>query len=67
MKVEDALSPWVLVSPDGVMYLGLHGDEASVWRIALGWPDEDEIDRLKSTGWYATKASLTWELPSKIG
>ena len=53
-------SIWVVVSPCGLYYIGLHNSEGDVWRVALGWPDELEIEEKKREGWYAAKAKATW-------
>jgi hypothetical protein len=54
-------SVWVLISPRGMYYAGLHQDEESVWETALGWPDQSEISEKKRNGWYAAKATCTWQ------
>lgn len=55
--------PYVLVSPEGLVYVGLHTCEESCWQIVLGWPSEDEIKYHKSLGYYVAKAQLTWRKP----
>ena len=55
--------PYVLVSPEGLIYAGLHDSEDSCWQIALGWPSNDEINYYKSQGYYVAKAQLTWRKP----
>ena len=54
------LSTWIVVSPRGLEYIGLHDSELSAWTTALGWPDQAEIDEAKAKGWYAAKAQVTW-------
>lgn len=56
-------SVWVLVSTFGLYYIGLHSSEDDVWRVALGWPDEFEIEEKKREGWYVAKAKATWNKP----
>lgn len=55
--------PWVVVAPFGVYWLGCADDEHHAWTIALGWPDEAEINDHKARGWYATVPKVTWEKP----
>ena len=57
------LGVWVIVSPQGLVYVGLHKDEDETWSIALGWPDTAEIAHHKALGWYAAEATLTWKDP----
>ena len=52
--------PYVLVSPHGLAYVGLHNSEADCWKIALGYPDEVEINDKIKEGYYVAKANLTW-------
>ena len=59
------LMPWVIVSHhDGVYWLGHAQDEAHAWCIALGWPDQAEIDQHKAEGWYAAQANVSWRRPA---
>ncbi len=55
--------PWVIVSPQGVYWLGHSYDEHGAWEIALGWPDKEEVAERKRSGWYATEATVTWKDP----
>lgn len=63
-RPETMTLPWVVVAPDGVVYIGLHDDEDSAWRVALGWPDAAEIAEKKRAGWYAAQATTTWTRPN---
>lgn len=56
--------PWIVVSPGGVYWLGHAQDEAHAWTIALGWPEQAEIDNHKRLGWYAAQATVTWTKPT---
>jgi hypothetical protein len=56
--------PWVIVGPGGVYWLGHAQDEAGAWCIALGWPDQTEIDNHKAEGWYAAQATVSWRRPA---
>ena len=53
---------WVITDPTGaVKYIAKpDDDENTAWTIALGWPDDDEIQRYKSQGWRAHIATLTF-------
>ena len=56
---------WVVVSPAGLAYIGLHTDEKGAWQTCLGWPDDAEIEEKKRAGWYAAQASVTWHNPNQ--
>lgn len=58
------MMPWVIVSPDGVHWLGHANDEYHAWTIALGWPDAAEIRDHQARGWYAAQATVTWQRPA---
>ena len=59
-----SMQPWVVYNPkDHSYYIGMHCDEYDAWRVARGWPDLAEIDQLKSEGWYAVPAQVTWKAP----
>lgn len=60
---DKMLLPYVIVSPKGVYYLGMHESEHECWTIALGWPDDAEIQWHKDHGWYCTDATVTWKDP----
>jgi len=53
-------SVYVLVGPGGLCHVGLHDNEADCWRVALGWPDEAEIQTRKAEGYAVHKANVTW-------
>ena len=57
------IQTWVIVSPQGVYYVGLHENALETWTIALGWPDDSEITSRKDEGWYAASATLNWVKP----
>lgn len=64
-QMKDKLAdPWVVVSPQGVQFLGFAVDETTAWSYALGWPDAKEVERYKALGWYATPANVTWKKPT---
>lgn len=44
--------PYVIVGPDGVMYIGLHSNDKEAWRIYLGWPTVQEVNWYKDRGYY---------------
>lgn len=56
--------PWVVVAPSGVYWLGHAEDEDGAWRIALGWPDVEEVREHRRVGWYAAAATVSWTRPS---
>lgn len=56
---------YVIVSPEGVYWIGLHDSEFDAWSVALGWPNPSEIEWYKSEGWYCAKAQATWKDPRK--
>lgn len=58
------MMPWVIISPGGVYWLGHATDEWHAWTIALGWPDQAEVDDHKALGWYAAEATVTWRRPT---
>ena len=60
--VQDvALFPYVVVGPQGVVYIGLHADEDGAWWTFLGWPSAEEIEQAKKNGYHCHKAELTWK------
>lgn len=61
---DKLMDPWVVVSPQGVAFLGYAADEQTAWSYALGWPDAKEVSHYKANGWYATKATVTWQRPT---
>lgn len=62
-KSEGALTlqPYVLVGPHGLKYIGLHDSEETCWRVALGWPSQEEIDHHKALGFAVYPANVTWQ------
>lgn len=57
---------YVIVSPEGLMYVGLHKSAKDAWRIFLGWPSDQAILEHLNAGWYCTKANITWTRPAEI-
>jgi len=55
------IEPYVIVSPEGLEYVGIHESEHDAWKIFLGWPIKGEVRELLRLGWYCTKANLTGE------
>lgn len=42
---------WAYIEPDGRILADTHfKDEADTWKIALGWPDDEEIEEAKRRG-----------------
>jgi hypothetical protein len=54
---------WVIVAPDGLVYVGLHENEDHAWHIFLGWPTAEDVADRKREGWYAAPAAITWTRP----
>ena len=50
MSTDKPQDTYVVVSPKGVVWIGLADDEQHAWTIALGWPRQDEIDYNKRAG-----------------
>lgn len=57
--------PYVVVSPQGLYYVGLHDSVLDCWTVALGWPDESEIKEYEKNGWYCAEATISWKDPRK--
>lgn len=57
------IETYVIVSPHGLEYVGLHKSSDDAWRIFLGWPTKGEVREKLKHGWYCTKANLTWRKP----
>ena len=57
------IETYVIVSPNGLEYVGLHESSDDAWRIFLGWPTKGEVRERLEQGWYCTKANLTWRKP----
>ena len=57
------LNTYVIVSPDGLVYVGLHESCVSAWKIFLGWPTVEEVQQKKDQGWYCAKAEIKWQKP----
>ena len=57
----DGLTPWLILSPAGMEWLGLARSEAHAWWIALGFPDASEVAERKAQGWRVLPASVTWQ------
>jgi hypothetical protein len=59
-------APYGVYDRDGALvYLGLHHDEDDCWRIFLGWPDQEDIDRAKASG--LTVSPVTCVRNSELG
>jgi hypothetical protein len=52
MSDELVLTGWALRRTDGsvVVRIGREVDEATIWKLGLGWPTEDEIKWAKEHG-----------------
>lgn len=58
--MSQPLVPYVVVAPEGLVYVGLHTDEDDCWQIFLGWPSEAEIENAKKLGYYCTTATVSY-------
>lgn len=58
--------PFVIVSPEGLEYVGMHNSEDDAWRIYLGWPTIGEVRAKLRAGWYCTIADVTWQKPRRV-
>lgn len=55
---------WAVVFSDGrIIAESDFENEEEAWRIALGWPDQDEIDEAKKRGAFCVKARLEFQRP----
>jgi len=53
---------WAIIFPTGYIVTGSDlQSEADAWRVALGWPDTEEIEAQKKRGTRAVLATLTYE------
>ena len=58
---------WAVVFPDGHIVTGSDfKTEADAWRIALGWPVQEEIDAAMKRGVFAVKAQLRYSSPNPV-
>lgn len=59
------MDPWVVVSPQGVQFLGYAVDETTAWRYATqSCEPRASVEVYKSRGWYAAPATVTWQKPA---
>ncbi len=54
---------FVIVSPQGMEYIGMHESPDDAWRIHLGWPTAGEVKQRMRDGWYCAEALVTWRKP----
>ena len=49
-----ARQAWGVIRPDGSVLVDSHfKNEATAWQVALGWPDDEEIEEAKAIGYRA--------------
>ena len=65
MNEDTPIMPWVVVGPNGVIWLGHARGENQAWDFALGWPGKEEIQSHKDQGFYAAEATVTWNWTKK--
>ena len=52
---------WGVIYPDGHILLDTKFEtERDAWRVALGWPDESDIENAKKHGYKAVFASIIY-------
>ena len=56
---------WVIVSPQGLHYVGIHTSALDAWTVGLGGADIAEIESHQAAGWYASPATLNWVKPKE--
>ena len=56
---------WVIVSPQGLHYVGIHASALDAWVVGLGGADIAEIESHQAAGWYASPATLNWIKPKE--
>jgi hypothetical protein len=54
---------FVIVSPQGLEYIGMHESPDDAWRIHLGWPTAGEVKQRMREGWYCAEAEVSWRKP----
>lgn len=47
----------------GLAYIGLHEDEADVWKVWLGWPHPDDIEAAKRRGLRVLPVTVQYKPP----
>jgi hypothetical protein len=54
---------WAVVMVDGSIVTGSDfRNEADAWRVALGWPDEEEIAEAKKRGAFSVLGTFSYEV-----
>lgn len=51
-------SGWAVERPGLALYVQAGGDEATAWQVALGWPDDNEIESAKANGARAIRVVI---------
>jgi hypothetical protein len=65
--MDNEETTWIICGPKGLKWIGLCHSEDDAWRIALGWPDAEEIAAEKRRGYYAAQPTVTWTRPEQNG
>ena len=58
MAKDRVQKPFVFVTPHGVEWVGLADCISHAWQIALGWPDEIEIEEAEAGGCFMAPAAV---------
>ena len=54
-----ARQSWCVIRPDGSVLVDSHfKNEANAWQVALGWPDDEEIEEAKTKGYRAAVVTI---------
>ena len=54
-----ARQSWCVIRPDGSVLVDSHfKNEANAWQVALGWPDDEEIEEAKAKGYRAAVVTI---------
>lgn len=55
---------WVVVSPRGLVWVGIAENERHAWQLSGGsLSSYERIKKFTDSGWYAARATVTWEKP----
>ena len=59
--MSESWTAWAVVHPNGTYLLADTNfrNEDHAWKIFLGWPDDEEIERAKKSGYRAMQVLIT--------
>ena len=65
-KTAMIVSSWAAVWPDGTILVDNRFlNESDTWKIALGWPDDKEIEEAKKRGMRVCKVTVVVPVEGK--